>query len=95
MKDPNREADRWLSQAENDLEFARTGFREGFYVQVCFLCQQVGEKAVKAIHYHRGRRNVLSHSIYQRLKELNLRPEEVKSDLEALELFYETAAYGC
>ena len=32
----SREADRWLSQAEDDLRFARLGLREGYYAQVCF-----------------------------------------------------------
>lgn len=36
MKDPNLEADR---QAENDLEFAKSGLQKGFYSQVCFLSQ--------------------------------------------------------
>ena len=43
------EADRWLKQAENDLEFARLGLREGFHSQVCFWAQQSAEKAVKGI----------------------------------------------
>jgi HEPN domain-containing protein len=35
----NREADalRWLSQSENDLEFARLALRERFYAQACFM----------------------------------------------------------
>ena len=37
MWDSRAEADRWLKQAENDLEFARLGLREGFFAQVCFL----------------------------------------------------------
>ena len=54
MWDSRTEADRWLKQAENDLEFARLGLREGFFAQVCFLAQQSAEKAVKAIGYLHG-----------------------------------------
>ena len=49
MKDPITEAERWLRQAENDLEFAKSGHKEGFFSQVCFLTQQIAEKAVKAL----------------------------------------------
>ncbi len=63
MWDSRAEADRWLKQAENDLDFARLGLREGFHAQVCFLAQQSAEKAVKAIGYLLGERTVLGHSV--------------------------------
>ncbi len=63
MWDSAAEAKRWLRQAENDLEFARLGLREGFFSQACFLAQQSAEKAVKAIAYGLGERTVLGHSI--------------------------------
>ena len=65
MKEPNREADRWLRQAESDLAYAELGLREGFYAQVCFQCQQVCEKAIKALRYGRGERAVLGHSLVE------------------------------
>lgn len=57
------EARRWLAQAQDDLAFARLGLREGFYAQACFLSQQAGEKALKALRYLRGDRRVLGHSL--------------------------------
>ncbi len=63
MWDSAAEAKRWLRQAENDLEFARLGLREGFFSQACFLTQQSAEKAVKAIAYGLGERTVLGHSV--------------------------------
>ena len=65
MKEPSREADRWLSQAEDDLRFARLGLREGFYAQVCFQCQQICEKAIKALRYGRGERIVYGHALVE------------------------------
>ncbi len=62
MWDSHAEADRWLRQAANDLEFGRLGMREGYYSQTCFLAQQCAEKAVKAIGYSLGNRTVLGHS---------------------------------
>lgn len=38
----------WLEKAEDDLAFAKAGFKEGFYNQVCLLCQQAVEKYLKA-----------------------------------------------
>ena len=57
------EARRWLAQAQDDLAFARLGLREGFFAQACFLSQQAGEKALKALRYLRGDRRVLGHSL--------------------------------
>jgi predicted nucleotidyltransferase len=58
------EALRWLRQAENDLLYARLGLREGFSAQVCFLCQQIAEKALKSVHYGKlGKRIVYGHSL--------------------------------
>ena len=65
MKEPSREADRWLRQAEDDLRFAGLGLREGFYAQVCFQCQQICEKAIKALRYGRGERVVYGHALVE------------------------------
>ena len=39
--------------------------REGFYAQVCFQCQQICEKAVKALRYGRGERLVYGHALVE------------------------------
>jgi HEPN domain-containing protein len=61
--DPRAEAERWMLQAEDDLGFAEHGVRLGYYAQSCFLAQQVSEKAAKAVHYARGARVVIGHSV--------------------------------
>jgi HEPN domain-containing protein len=43
------EASRWLETAEEDLEAARVLLREEKHSHACFLAQQSGEKAVKAL----------------------------------------------
>lgn len=70
MKSPQKEAQRWLAQAENDLQFAQLGLGEGFYAQTCFLAQQSAEKGLKALHYSQGARVVLGHSVWQLLQDL-------------------------
>lgn len=83
MNDPRAEAERWLRQAENDLAFARRGLAEGFFAQACFLCQQAGEKAVKAVHYRTGERLVFGHSVFQLMKPLADRIPGAESLLDA------------
>jgi HEPN domain-containing protein len=61
--DSREEAKRWLAQAENDLAFTEHAIRGGFHAQACFHAQQVAEKAVKAVHYLRGARVVIGHSV--------------------------------
>ena len=61
--DARAEAGRWLQQAANDLAFAEHGLRLGFHAQACFLAQQAAEKAVKGVHYLRGSRVVIGHSV--------------------------------
>ena len=64
MKDSRKEAERWFRQAENDLACARHAFGGAFYAQVCFQCHQVGEKALKAVHFASlNLRIVLGHSL--------------------------------
>ncbi|MGQ9626366.1 MAG: HEPN domain-containing protein [Anaerolineae bacterium] len=63
MKDPQGEAERWLSQAEYDLEAARYNAGGGFHSVACFHAQQAAEKALKALLYARGERIVTGHSV--------------------------------
>ena len=57
------EGRRRLEQAEEDLRWARDLAERGGYHIACFLAQQVGEKALKALLYARGEEIVLGHSV--------------------------------
>jgi len=39
----------WLNQAQNDLEWATESLKLGYYSQTCFISQQAGKKAIKAM----------------------------------------------
>ncbi|GAG62201.1 unnamed protein product [marine sediment metagenome] len=69
MRDLN-EGRRWLEQATEDLKWARLLLKEGGYHLVCFLAQQVAEKALKALLYAQGEEIVLGHSV-ERLGDLS------------------------
>jgi len=67
------DASLWLKQAQDDYRFGRSALNGRFYAQSCFVAQQAAEKAVKAVHYARGSRIVLGHSVHTLLKALNSR----------------------
>lgn len=93
MKDSNREADRWYRQAENDLAYARHGLRGGFFAQVCFQCHQVGEKAIKAVHFAvLGKRIVLGHSLVKLGRQIGIEPG-LAERLSILDQYYIPTRY--
>ncbi len=55
-------AERWLKQAEIDLEDAKYLFRVAGYHLVCFMSQQASEKALKAFLFSQGAETVWGHS---------------------------------
>jgi len=71
--DKNRyEAQRWLSTAGDDLNAAEILFNGGKFSHVCFLSQQCGEKALKAIWFFLDE-DPWGHSIQKLIEEI---PEE-------------------
>jgi HEPN domain-containing protein len=73
MRDERAEGERWLRQAENDLEFGRVALRERFFAQACFIAQQSAEKALKALAYGVGERLVIGHSLVELVERLHER----------------------
>lgn len=92
MKEPNREAGRWLRQAESDLGYAELGLREGFFAQTCFQCQQVCEKAIKALRYGRGERIVFGHALVELAASLEVMAE-FHQRLSVLDQYYVPTRY--
>ena len=62
-REATEEGRRWLSQADEDLRWAKHLAKEGAYHLSCFLAQQVAEKALKAFLYAQGEEVVLGHSV--------------------------------
>lgn len=62
MRDPLREAARWVRQAEADLGAARL-LTDSFAALSCFHAQQAAEKALKAVLHAVGERVVLGHAL--------------------------------
>ncbi|MEB3354869.1 MAG: HEPN domain-containing protein [Cyanobacteriota bacterium] len=60
----------WLRQAQDDLRAARLLQQGGQAAQACFLAQQVGKKAIKALLAAEDR-DLRSHSLMALLRELD------------------------
>jgi HEPN domain-containing protein len=96
MRDPKTEAERWLASAREDLAYARHAAAGGHHAPACFHSQQAAEKAVKAVHYARGARVVLGHTVRALIQSLDPRTEALEALLDAareLDLFYVPTRY--
>ncbi|MBD3336960.1 MAG: HEPN domain-containing protein [Candidatus Eisenbacteria bacterium] len=96
MHDPIDEGRRWLDQAENDLAFARHALKGDFYHQVCFVAQQCVAKALKAVLYAKGARNVIGHSavgLLDRLIPDYPELESLRHQAAELDLYYIPSRY--
>ena len=96
MHDPVGEASRWLRAAREDLAYARHAAEGGFHAPACFHAQQAAEKAVKAVHFRRGARAVIGHSVRALLSSLSPAEDWLGAQLDAareLDLFYLPTRY--
>ena len=91
MQAQNRGPD-WLKQAKGDLKFATAALRDQFFAQICFICQQASEKALKSILYSKGARVVLSHSLHKLCMELKIDGGLLQA-ARVLDQYYLTARY--
>jgi len=96
MRDRHAEAGRWLRQAEHDLAFGRLALKERFFAQACFVAQQTGEKALKAIAYAQGERVVIGHSLVELVSRLQDRASTLRArreDAGILDQYYVPTRY--
>jgi HEPN domain-containing protein len=91
-----KEALRWLKQAEKDLTAARNSLSSGDYEWSCFQSQQSAEKALKSILYAKGLRKILTHSVFELLREVSIYEKdflELKQQSKILDSIYISARY--
>lgn len=90
------EAGRWLTQAQEDLKTAEVLFESRRFYMVCFLSQQIAEKAIKAYLYSRGKDIVYGHSVAklcEKSAEYNTRFTSLKKEIKNLDQYYIEARY--
>ena len=63
MRRAHEEAQRWFRQAQEDMAASRTLFEAGHHYLVCFMCQQIAGKALKAYLLSRGEPPALTHGV--------------------------------
>ena len=94
--DSRAEGERWMGQAERDLEdaeYLRQGARHN---TACFMGQQAGEKAMKAYLYNQGVEDVWSRSLAdlcEDAKMLNGMFEVIKSMAVLLDKYHDLTRY--
>lgn len=77
----------WLSQAENDLDWARYSFDGDFFSQTCFISQQTAGKTLKACCFWKGFDVVKTHSLFKIIKMLKINGNLEKNAKE-LDIYY-------
>ena len=82
----------WLKQAKNDLLWAKDSLSAGRYSQVCFIAQQVAEKAIKAYAFYKGIDQIRSHSVLEIARALEINGELEKIAMR-LDQYYISARY--
>jgi HEPN domain-containing protein len=93
MHDARAEAKRWLAAAREDLAYARHAASGGYHAPAAFFAQQAAEKAV---HYLRGARAVIGHSVRALIEQLEPPEPSLHALLDAareLDLLYLPTRY--
>lgn len=86
--------DEWLDRADDDIQFARLGLREGFYTQVCFHAQQAIEKSLKGLLVFQKRSYPKTHGLLELVSlvtEINL--NELRANIAIIEDYYVPMRY--
>ena len=87
---------RWLDSAVEDLRHARHAEEGGFLAHACLSSQQAAEKAAKAVHFARGARAVLGHSVRNLIERLDPREptlDDLLDEARGLDLHYIPTRY--
>ena len=90
------EAKRWIEQAKEDLISAKILFDAKRYYLVCFLAQQVVEKALKSVIYFNKEDLVLGHSVRKLVvwaSKFDKRFEEIINKISILDSYYIPTRY--
>lgn len=90
------EAKRWIEQAKEDLISAKILFEAKRYYLVCFLAQQIAEKALKSVIYFNKEDLVLGHSVRKLVvwaSKFDKRFEDLTNKISILDSFYIPTRY--
>jgi len=91
MKKPHED---WFYMAHQDLAFAKSGLKDGFFPHVCFLSQQAVEKAMKGFLVYQDKDYPKTHGLVtlKRLIDVDWLDEHL-SPIKKLSEFYVPLRY--
>ncbi len=90
------EAMKWFRQGEKDLVSSKNSLGTADYEWACFQAQQSAEKTLKAILYTKGFRKILTHSVYDLIREngkFDPSFTSLKKEAKILDAVYITTRY--
>jgi len=90
------EALKWLKQGERDLVSSGNSCKSSDYEWSCFQAQQSAEKVLKSILYAKGYRKILTHSVFDLIREIGKFDQsfmDLKKEAKVLDGVYITARY--
>jgi len=90
------EAKRWIEQSKEDLISAKILFEAKRYYLVCFLAQQIAEKALKSVLYFNKEDLVLGHSVRKLVvwaSKFDKRFEDLINKISILDSYYIPTRY--
>jgi len=91
-----KEAKRWIEQAKEDLISAKILFDAERYYLVCYLAQQIAEKALKSVIYFNKEDLVLGHSVRKLVEwasKFDKRFEDLINKISILDSYYIPTRY--
>lgn len=89
-------AENWFKKAKDDYIWAKDSFDDKHYGGVCFLSQQVAEKALKAYLFLRKEKLVRTHDVERLLEKTELHDKSFKklrSNCQILNVYYTDTRY--
>lgn len=86
----------WFKKAQEDLAWVKHDFKGKFYGMVCFGCQQIAEKSLKAYLFSRRQKLIRTHHLERLLEKcLKFNKEflKIKTNCQILNQYYTDTRY--
>lgn len=86
----------WLEKSQDDINWAEDSLKTGHFAGVCFLSQQIAEKALKAYLFAKGEKLIRTHNLLRLLRKcqsFNPQFEKFLKTAEILNNYYIDTRY--
>lgn len=96
MRKNKTTASLWLEKAKDDILWAKDSFQAQHFAGVCFLSQQIAEKALKAYLFFKEVKLIRTHNLFRLLKkckQFNSQFEQFVTAAKILNAYYIDTRY--